>query len=230
MKLEKKWFLSFFIFTFAFFSYMNWTVQVTAAAVDNSVADCYENKENCQDGNGKVVNQDQTEDRDEQIQANRIGIGFFDVLKMIVSLILVIAILYFLLKFIQKRSKSYEQNKFVKNYGGSSLGGNRSVQIIKVGNRLLVLGIGENIQLLKEIDDEAEIENFIQQHNEQLEQRLQPSTFIMKWLNKKQEKDSSFSNDSSPSFQDQLKKQLDEIKKKRTNAMDKLERKESTDE
>ncbi|WP_062105066.1 flagellar biosynthetic protein FliO [Bacillus niameyensis] len=230
MKLEKKWFLSIFIFTFVFFSYTNWTVQVNAAAVDKSVADCYEDKKNCQDGNEKVVKQNQTEDQDEQVQANRIDIGFFDVLKMIVSLILVIAILYFLLKFIQKRSQSYQHNKIVQNFGGSSLGGNRSVQIIKVGNRLLVLGIGENIQLLKEIDDEAEIESFIQQHNEQLDQSLQPSTLITKWLNKKQEKGSSFSNDSSPSFQVQLKKQLDEIKKKRTNAMDKLERKESTDE
>ena len=44
---------------------------------------------------------------------------------------------------------------------GTTLGANRSVQLIKIGNQLLIVGVGENIQLLKEIDDEQEYEQII---------------------------------------------------------------------
>ncbi|MFK4998000.1 hypothetical protein ACI2OX_13070 [Bacillus sp. N9] len=48
--------------------------------------------------------------------------------KMIGSLLFVIALLYLLLKFVNKKSAAFQQNKIVQNMGGTSLGGNRSIK------------------------------------------------------------------------------------------------------
>ena len=58
----------------------------------------------------------------------------------------------------------------MENLGGNALGANRSVQVIKVGNRLLIVGVGENIQLLKEIEDGQEYEQIISEYNNQINQ------------------------------------------------------------
>ena len=44
-----------------------------------------------------------------------------------------------------------KSTQLVENLGGNRLGANRSVQLIKVGERLFVVGVGENIQLLKKL-------------------------------------------------------------------------------
>ena len=66
---------------------------------------------------------------------------------MIGALIFVIAILYFLLKFVNKKNQSYQQNRIVQHLGGTSLGANRSVQIVKAGKQILILGVGEDVKL-----------------------------------------------------------------------------------
>lgn len=84
---------------------------------------------------------------------------FLDFLKMIVALIFVLALIYFLLKFIQKRSRIYQQSRSLENIGGLGLGSNKSVQIIRVGNQYYLIGVGEDVQLITEIDDPSTIED-----------------------------------------------------------------------
>ena len=59
-----------------------------------------------------------------------------------------------------------------------TVGANRSVQLIKVGDRLLVVGVGENIQLLKEIEEGQEYDQIIMNYNQKLDEIAQPSDFI----------------------------------------------------
>ncbi|MFK4997999.1 hypothetical protein ACI2OX_13065 [Bacillus sp. N9] len=54
-----------------------------------------------------------------------------------------------------------------------------------MGNQLLVLGVGEEVRLLKEITDETEYNEYIRQYKEQLERNLQPVDILSKWLKKK---------------------------------------------
>jgi len=154
-------------------------------------------------------------------------ISFLDVVKMIFALILVIGLLYYLLKFINKKSRSYQQNRIVQNFGGTSLGGNRSLQIVKAGKRILILGVGEDIRLLKEIDDQAEIEDFIQQYDTEMERSMEPRDIVSK-LSKHLNglKRNTKTVQQQQSFQSLLKEQLSNIKKDRKNMMRDLDKKE----
>nr|WP_304654759.1 flagellar biosynthetic protein FliO [Sporolactobacillus sp. STSJ-5] len=64
--------------------------------------------------------------------------------------------------FVAKRSGRFAQVTALKNMGGVSLGTNRSLQLIRVGDEVLVVGVGETVQLLKEINDPQVIEALTQ--------------------------------------------------------------------
>ena len=53
----------------------------------------------------------------------------------------------------------------MKNLGGLSLGAQKSAQLIQIGNRLYIVGVGDNITLLKEIDNEEEMNQLLAFYN-----------------------------------------------------------------
>ncbi|MGP4072237.1 flagellar biosynthetic protein FliO [Piscibacillus sp. B03] len=135
---------------------------------------------------------------------------FLDFIKMIFALVVVLGLIYFLLKFIQKRNRLYQQSRSLENLGGLSLGTNKSVQIIRVGQKYYLVGVGEDIQLLSEIDDEETIRGLVDQ------QQIETKSFqdILK----------SFQRNSSNPYkeedqQNQFKNQLDSMKKTREQLM-----------
>ncbi len=130
---------------------------------------------------------------------------FFMLLQLVFALLFVIALIYLFLRFMSKRSLSYRSTLALQNLGGVSLGANRSVQLVKVGERLLVVGVGETIQLLKEIDDPDEIERLLKQQEERFEKFEQPFVAYVKRVFKEREKETT-------SFQDVLKTQLNDVK------------------
>lgn len=155
------------------------------------------------------------------------GITIWDFMKMIVATIFVIALLYFLLKFINKKSHGYRDTQLIQNIGGAPVGSNRSVQIIKVGKRLLIVGVGENIQLLKEIDDEEEAREIIEEHNHKIEQLARPSDIVTKVIERTKAFQKQDQEKEKRSFSSHLKTQLDQITKQRKKMYDEMEKKGS---
>ncbi|WP_237562814.1 flagellar biosynthetic protein FliO [Bacillus dakarensis] len=206
------------------FVWTNSQLGVSAQEV-NSVKDCIEQPEKCSEEN--LIPEDTDNGNKENINENTVGVTAWDFIKMIFATIFVVALLYLLLKFINKKSHVYKSSQVVENIGGTSLGANRSVQIIKVGSRVLVLGVGENIQLLKEIEDEEEARRIIVEHNNKIEQLTSPSDIVTKVLNlrkalttqeKEREKEAS-------SFSSVLKNQLDHMSQDRKKLYDEMEKK-----
>lgn len=152
--------------------------------------------------------------------SGNIGITFWDIVRTIAALVFVIVLLYLLLQFVNKKSKAYQKANTVENLGGTNLGSNRSVQIIKVGQRILVVGVGEDIQLLKEIDDKDEYEQIISDHNQKMDQMIIPADFLSKWIDKLKGGGSS-----SKGFAPQFKKQVLELTKDRKKALGVLDKK-----
>ncbi|MCY8524149.1 flagellar biosynthetic protein FliO, partial [Bacillus atrophaeus] len=95
--------------------------------------------------------------------------------------------------------------------GGTSVGQNRSVQLIKVGKRVLVVGVGDTIQLLKEIDNEEEREAILAQHEEAMSSKVEWPKLMnpLKGSEKKTQQ-------MLPSFSKALKEQLEELKQNRS--------------
>lgn len=165
---------------------------------------------------------------DEGMKPTSLDYGLGEGLKMIGALIFVVALLYFLLKFVNKKSQSYAQNRIVQHLGGTALGSNRSVQIVKAGRQILILGVGEDVQLLREITDEEERTEIIRQYDEQREKSLEPSNLISTWLKVwKERRSSTQTANSDKPFHSHLHEQLEAVKKGRRSAINKLNEKES---
>lgn len=61
------------------------------------------------------------------------------------------------MKVISQQKNKYLSGRTLRSLGGLPLGPNKSIQIVEIGNSLYVVGVGENIQLLDKITDEAEV-------------------------------------------------------------------------
>lgn len=192
-------------------------MQVQAENIEKSVKDSYSEIEETPKKTDAPAEGKTTEVSDE---SGNIGITFWDIVRTIAALIFVIVLLYLLLQFVNKKSKAYQKANTVENLGGTSLGSNRSVQIIKVGQRILVVGVGENIQLLKEIDDKGEYEQILNDHNQKIDQLIRPADILSKWRDKLKGGGSSSKN-----FSLQFKKQVHELTKDRKKVLDVLDKK-----
>ena len=77
----------------------------------------------------------------------------------------------------------------VQNLGGLSLGAQKSVQLLQVGKTLYLVGVGEDVQLLREITDPEEVEALLALYNERQEFAA-TSPYIAEVLSKFKRKDS----------------------------------------
>lgn len=195
-----------------------------AEQVNQSVKECIENPDACkqsQPANDNNTNASNQKNAD-------VGLTIWDFIKMIFATIFVIALLYFLLKFLNKKSRSFKSSQIIENIGGTSLGSNRSVQIIKVGHQLLVVGVGESIQLLKEIDDEEEYRRILSDYNQKMEQLVQPSDIVTKVLQRAKSKKKNINEENQ--FNKLLKKQLQDIKNERKKVFEEMDKKGPEDQ
>lgn len=186
--------------------------------------DWIENPDVFTDENGENAETVETEG-EEPAENAQVGLTAWDFIKMIFATIFVIALLYILLRFINKRSSGYKDSQVIQNLGGTSLGANRSVQMIKVGNKLLVVGVGENIQLLKEIEDEEEARQIINEYNHKMEQLMSPSDIVTKVMNKTKSWKKEEEQQENTAFPTVLKHQLEKISKERKKLYEEMEKK-----
>ncbi|WP_235816497.1 flagellar biosynthetic protein FliO [Bacillus massilinigeriensis] len=192
-----------------------------AEQVNKSVKECLENPDACNQNQPTTENDNTNTNTTDN---NNVGLTIWDFLKMIFATIFVVALLYFMLKFINKKNKSYKSSQIIENIGGASLGSNRSVQIIKVGNQLLVVGVGESIQLLKEINDEEEYRQILSNYNDKMEQLVQPSDIVTKVLERAKIKKKKSTTEESQ-FSTILKNQLQDMKNNRKKIFEDMEKK-----
>jgi flagellar protein FliO/FliZ len=206
-----------------FLIYGHYTVgYAQAASFNGNVKECMENPKKCENQKqGEDRSTKQTEGKSVVQGSSVVTIG--DIVKMIFALIFVIALLYVLLKFINKRSRSYQNNRLIQNFGGTPLGGNKSLQIVKAGKRILILGVGEDIHLVKEIADEEEVRDFVDQYNQKLEQTMEPRDWVSKAVNVWKKRHQN--RQAASSFGKLLKTQINTMKKDRSMVMKELEQK-----
>lgn len=146
----------------------------------------------------------------------------FPLFRMFVALAFIIFLIYALAKFINKRTRAFHGTRSLESLGGLSVGQNRSIQLIKVGNRLLVVGVSDSIHLLKEITDEREIRQFIEEQQANLAQD-DIFTKSKRWL-------ASKTTAKNESFTSLLDKQLKKIVEERKKVYSNVKKKESKDE
>ena len=81
------------------------------------------------------------------------------IFKLIFYTLLILVMIYALIKFLALRQKKLQPNQAVKLMGGTPLGNNKSLQLVKVGEKVYLIGVGDQVTLIKEFSESDEINN-----------------------------------------------------------------------
>ncbi|MCY7795642.1 flagella biosynthesis regulatory protein FliZ [Bacillus spizizenii] len=208
--MKKSQYFIVFICFFVLFSVH--PIAAAAADSDNStVNEWFQKKDEKTADKSEQKEEKTTHTADETEGAAAPSVSAFDFVKMIFALLFVIVLIYGLVKLMNKRNRLLKPFQYVENIGGTSVGQNRSIQLIKVGKSVLVVGVGETIQLLKEIEDETEIEVILSQHEEAMSSKIEWQKFVKPLKGSEHQPQQKL-----PSFSKALKEQLEELKQNRS--------------
>ncbi|MGJ9458870.1 flagellar biosynthetic protein FliO [Oceanobacillus sp. CF4.6] len=179
-----------------------------------NVTDCLDGEVDCGES-ADISNEENNNDL--LTDTESIGSLAFELVKMFFALVLVLALIYILIKFLNKRNKLFNQVKALDNLGGISVGQHKSIQIIRIGNQLYLVGVGDNVELLQEITNE-EVKKDIMQSSERKNAEFPGGALLTSLMPNK--KDAS--NDSSESnFKMLFSKELENLKQNRTKMINK---------
>ena len=189
---------------------------------DVSVSDCIGKSKDCdekapvaEDENKLVTNAEMDKPA---------GLTAKDYIRTLLAFVFVIGLLVWLLRFMNKRNKSFDQNRLMTNMGGVPLGQHKSIQLVKMGNHYFVVGVGENVQLLREIDDPDEIADLLARTDQGNEVRRGIISQLYTRFFSKAEK---YPNEETSTFSQVFSTQMAEIKSERKEQFEQLKRKES---
>jgi flagellar protein FliO/FliZ len=99
-------------------------------------------------------------------------------IKFIFSFLLVIGLLFLLLQFLSKRSRLMKSNGPILSLGGQTLGNNKSVQLLLIGQSIHIVGVGESVTLMRTISQGEEYQNLLESYETQVQSEiLTPSWF-----------------------------------------------------
>ncbi|MER1984771.1 MAG: flagellar biosynthetic protein FliO [Solibacillus sp.] len=198
------------------------SIPSTALAVSGSgmVNECFSDPNLCQD-------QTNTTDAEaDSTESASLSMGPWEYIKILFSLIFVITLLVMLLRFLNKRNVNYQQNALVRNIGGLSVGPQKSVQLLQIGGSVYVVGVGDEVQLLKEVTDPEEIQQLLAYYNDkQGAASTKPyiSELLGKFNTRKESHDVSDRSNFNTLFNDRIK----EIKKERSEELERWKEQEN---
>lgn len=194
---------------------------------DISVSDCIGKGKDCSSIENVVVPTDSSAvPGDDSIEEKPVGLTAWSYIRTLLAFIFVIGLLLWLLKFLNKRNRNFDQNRLMTNLGGVPLGQHKSIQLVKMGNHYFVVGVGENVQLLREIDDPDEIADMLS-HYDQEESEIRKGIVSKLYARffSKANIDNGKTEDSD--FSALFTSKMEELKADRKQQMDRLKEKGS---
>jgi len=198
-----------------------------------SVTDCIEGNADCAETEGTQENQaeegDGTQENNSQIEnntENNNGTGslVMNIIRMFFALGIVLALIYLLVKLLSKRNKLFNHVNALENLGGLSVGSNKSIQIIRIGDHFYLIGVGENVELLQEITDEAVLKEW--KENKQAKENT-ASSFARSLAGKQKQ---SGQKQTGVDFRQQFSDELKKLKQNRQRLKEKQKQKEEKNE
>lgn len=147
--------------------------------------------------------------------------------QLIFYTLLIVFMIYGLIKFLSMKQKNLQPNQAVKLMGGTALGNNKSLQLVKVGGQIYLIGVGDQVTLIKEFTEDDEI-NGIEKDVETQASPLLPKTvtsFIKEKVGGHLEKNPS----QTKGFEQLFKQSLDKQRKKQNKLESDLSKQHSED-
>lgn len=91
------------------------------------------------------------------------GIG--STVAVILALAFVIVLIILVIRFLANRNALWSRTGGIRHLGGIGIGQHKSVQLVQIGGKLYVLGVGNDIRLLDKIDQPSDIRDILQEMN-----------------------------------------------------------------
>lgn len=198
-----------------------WNDGLSVHAEQVNVKDCIENNEEClEDVEEPVESEDSNNELLQNIDDRGPSSIVFNFIKMFFALLLILALLYGILIILRRRKKLYQHSNLLENVGGIPLGPNKSIQIVRVGSSLYLIGVGDNIEMLQEITDE-ELKTALLEEKE--EDSLPVANMVFNLFQGKQKKNNQ---KTLQSFSENLQEELKKFRTNRKNLMDEFNKKD----
>lgn len=186
-----------------------------------NVIDCLEDKTGCEeDVDGGSTPTEQTSD-----DTNNSGSLLFSIIKTVLALLLIIVLIYLLLRFLNKRNKLFNQVKSLENLGGISVGQNKSIQVVRIGSKVFLVGVGDNVQMLQELTDEEVKNGFLTRNENDDSNQFSASNILPPFLKPKTNGENHESN-----FKHLFSEELKKLKQNRVNIIKQHKQKEDKHE
>lgn len=156
------------------------------------------------------------------------------IITVFVVLILIIGLIVILIRFLAHKNNSWFSSRSIRHMGGVGLGQNKSVQIVKVGNSLYVVGVGENVSLIDKIVEQDEIDAIFQAANP--DSSLSGKgilSYVSKSLNFRKEKSlpvEDYDPTAASSFQEIFHTKMQQVTERRQQLKDIIEDTNKSDE
>ncbi|ENH98227.1 flagellar protein [Gracilibacillus halophilus YIM-C55.5] len=141
-------------------------------------------------------------------------------IKLVFALAVVIGLIVLISKFIKKRNQFVNRGRVLENLGGISVGSNKTLQTIRIGERYFVIGVGDSIEMLTEITDEETIE----QLQEEQPSSVNPIDFLKGDKHEDKKQHTSKAN-SWKDFHGLFQKELNQMKKGRKQVREMIKQK-----
>ncbi|ARD49306.1 hypothetical protein SporoP33_14330 [Sporosarcina sp. P33] len=190
---------------------------------DISVSECIGKGKDCSD-KAPAAEGDKPTVTDKEL-AGPTGLTAGDYIRTLLAFLFVIGLLVWLLRFLNRRNRSFDQTRLMTNLGGVPLGQNKSIQLVKMGSHYFVVGVGENVQLLREIDDPHEIEELLARYDQGNE--VQKGILSQLYSRFSAKGKNPYAEDESTVFSQVFSSKMEEIKTERKEQLDRLKRKGS---
>ncbi|MFS0688087.1 flagellar biosynthetic protein FliO [Sporosarcina sp. 179-K 8C2 HS] len=193
---------------------------------NDSVSDWYGTDDDGGQGITEVIDKDEpAADRSQDEAA--VGLSWWDYTKTLLALLFVVGLLFALLKFINRKNRMFDQHRLMKNVGGLSLGQQKSIQLVVIGDSYYLIGVGDEVRLLKEITNPEEIRTLESYFDE--DEVQSPPALVSKLLTMipQNKGDAIDDRDQPADFKKMFTSKLDELKAERKKHLNRLAEKES---
>lgn len=175
---------------------------------EGSVADAYNQ------GNAPKSNAPAGGEQPAAIPGSGTGSMIGYLVQVIFSLGFIVLLIFLLLRFLGKRQVAQSHGP-IKVISAAALGNGKTLQVVMIGESLYIVGVGDNVQLLRQIEPGDEVDLILAD----AEIKPMKNPFALSWLpfGKKKQADEEilFSSDvDGQTFQELLKGQWNEVKKR----------------
>src|SRR5699024_4211871 len=97
----------------------------------------------------------------ETASSNQTGSLIVNMLKIVFALALVLILIYVLLLFLKKKNKLSSNSQTLETLGGISVGQQKSIQVVRIGNKVYAVGVVNDVtykEIIKQFEESKDDE------------------------------------------------------------------------